>query len=288
MNRSVKKQTGLCLYFFFFCIQHLAAQNLILNGSFENNSAQSSTGILVHAADFDSLISDVFFIQRDLLLIANDGSTCITAKDGNWMIGESNLNVSGIFGFTLSQPLFKDHIYQLTFSDQSCVANFGGSRWIDIGLSNNKESFGDIIAHITTGFDTLWTDQSITFSPSIDKTFLTVKLLEEIMTSEGGLHTDNFSLTELNTGISEVEIDSFQLFPNPVSTEVQIVYHTPPSAKQATLEIFDINGKEIFNVHLQKNQQAITLDLSCYAAGMYLLRLITDDKTLITKKLLKQ
>jgi hypothetical protein len=94
----------------------------------------------------------------------------------------------------------------------------------------------------------------------------------------------------INTGTIETSGSELQLeiFPNPAAAQTHIVYHLPPATKQASLKMFDVSGKEILSLVLQKNEQAITIDLSHYAEGMYLLRLIANNKTFITKKLLKQ
>ncbi len=62
MNVDTKRQAW--FLFFLLCVSpRLTAQNLILNGSFETNNLTSSTGSTHFADQFNSWISDVFYVS---------------------------------------------------------------------------------------------------------------------------------------------------------------------------------------------------------------------------------
>jgi surface protein len=82
--------------------------------------------------------------------------------------------------------------------------------------------------------------------------------------------TETFEI--LTVGISTSETEDFQLFPNPTTG---LVYGFSNSLDFSKIQVFDLNGKKVFESDFTGN--AISFDLSHLNSGVYLSRLL--DKT---------
>lgn len=76
----------------------------------------------------------------------------------------------------------------------------------------------------------------------------------------------------------------FEVFPNPVATNIQIIF--PGDVEQARLILFDILGKIVFDAIIFENNRM--LNLESLSNGMYFAMLQTDSKNSKTFKLIKQ
>lgn len=76
----------------------------------------------------------------------------------------------------------------------------------------------------------------------------------------------------------ETEI-GFQLYPNPAYTDMVHIKSAPEGNKEIT--IYDVFGKVVLREKLRTN----SLDISKLVAGVYLVQVVVDDKS-ITRKLI--
>ncbi len=79
------------------------------------------------------------------------------------------------------------------------------------------------------------------------------------------------------------KIDAIQLHPNPTNGMIEIKSNNL-NIKQ--IELYDIFGKLL--IEKKANESTVTLDVSPYAKGMYLLRYTLSDDTQQTKKIIKE
>ncbi len=79
------------------------------------------------------------------------------------------------------------------------------------------------------------------------------------------------------------QTDAIQLHPNPTNGMIEIQSNNL-NIKQ--IELFDIFGKLL--IEKKANESTVTLDVSPYAKGMYLLRYTLSDDTQQTKKIIKE
>ena len=79
------------------------------------------------------------------------------------------------------------------------------------------------------------------------------------------------------------KIDAIQLYPNPTNGMIEIKSNNL-NIKQ--IELYDIFGKLL--IEKKSNDSTVTLDVSPYAKGMYLLRYTLSDDTQQTKKIIKE
>ena len=93
--------------------------------------------------------------------------------------------------------------------------------------------------------------------------------------------------TELIGSINSLENDlqkSFKIYPNPASSDVNIIYETNRDVK---LEIHDLNGRRIFNTILQKQDfSTVNIPLYNFNKGIYIISIIDNENNLLRDKLI--
>lgn len=89
-------------------------------------------------------------------------------------------------------------------------------------------------------------------------------------------------IDELNLELLQVNKE-FTISPNPASSTINV--YLPKDFKNAKLSVFDVLGKEIFNVEL--NSLHSTINISKWNSGVYLVRIATETDSQ-TKRFVKQ
>lgn len=89
---------------------------------------------------------------------------------------------------------------------------------------------------------------------------------------------DNTS--DINNGLKNNA--AFTIFPNPGDGHIQIWLNL--MQETVTIQIFDMQGKCI--LQQDSNKQAIELNLSEYGKGVYLVRVLSDNKTAVSQKII--
>ena len=84
-------------------------------------------------------------------------------------------------------------------------------------------------------------------------------------------------------GNSTFSTDRISLYPNPTSDRITITNNG--TEKISNLAIYDVTGKRIYTLN-NNSLDVITIDASHFARGLYLIELISDNNSKITKKLI--
>lgn len=98
----------------------------------------------------------------------------------------------------------------------------------------------------------------------------------------GGHNTITESVTTYNpTGISVLTNEfAVDIFPNPVSaSSVLTVFIKPTDINNITMELFDVNGREVRRMDYMQPAITYGIDISDLSAGVYTLRFTFDGKT---------
>ena len=90
------------------------------------------------------------------------------------------------------------------------------------------------------------------------------------------------SIDELNLELIQVNKD-FTISPNPATSTINV--YLPKDFKNAKLSVFDVLGKEIFNIELISLHS--TINISKWNSGVYLVRIATETDSQ-TKRFVKQ
>ena len=226
---------------------YVPAQNLILNGSFENNLCLASTQTCSNHK-YDSLMaySHSFGFDANLDIMTSAYSYCGTngaTQDGIWFIGVSNGGADA-FSLTLSTPLTQGKAYTLTFYDRQSLVDTAGSP-VQIGISNNDSTMGTILYTAPAPKTCQWTQRSVSFTPNIAAQYITVTCPYYLPASSYWTNVDNFVLDTGNTmGVKEIKVDRYlQVFPNPATTSINITC----SLQFAVCNLYDVLGNEVIS-----------------------------------------
>ncbi len=172
------------------------SQNLILNGSFETNTATGNT--LNLTSNWASTVASSFEVDGGSMDLITSNN-CGVASNGNWFVTCSPIGGTWpylAFSLELAVPLSIGAQYTLTFDKRFCGPN---SSPIDVGLSNDSSLMGMPIHTFSAPATNSWTSETYVFQAPIAAKFLSVNV--GIAGSTGTVGLDNFSLTATTTNI---------------------------------------------------------------------------------------
>ncbi len=254
------KKNYILLYALVLICTSVHSQNLILNGSFENNTVSSNT--LGIQSNWPVTVANSFEVdggQMDLIMVNNCGS----ASDGNWYVTCSNTGGGWpymAFSFKLSTILTQGAQYTLTFDKRYCGPNTSP---IDIGISNDSTLMGTSVHTFVAPLLNTWAPEMYIFQAPIAARYLTVNV--GVAGGTGTVGLDNFSLQAGMVGINEYSEAKTNFFPNPSNGLFKVTL--PFSVMKSELEIFNLLGERIFMTSLQK--EGALVDISKQPDGIY-------------------
>jgi hypothetical protein len=294
------------------------AQNLLLNGSFENNTATNYitdltniqyNQVINYSTSFGdninpTLIGEIDLLKDSLQLYSIDTNWVIYAQNGEWFIaaaakGYNYINSSGdtlpfwfsqdAFSLELSDSLDVGQWYELSFYMMHKHPPNGYPAYLpgrlSLGLSNYPDSFG-VIIDTTLFTDTLWTKQSFTFQVTSNFKHITCRPVREVY-GMNWVFVDNFVLRETTaSGVEELttEKEGFTMYPNPTKNVINIKADLSSRGK-AILNILDSKG-QVINSYTIFNNIELTLNLKHLPNALYLCQIVSNDGvSLHTEKL---
>lgn len=174
-----------------------ASANLILNGSFESNTA-GTTVYNMDNVSASSIVADInaygAAAEIDLMETVSD----IYGLDpihGSYKLGIHTVTPGGAqdeFSFDLSSGIVAGTDYDLSFYAHAVTDFDPGTNGVEIGVSTSATSFGTLVYSTGALSTTAWGLYSTTFTAPISGAYLTVR-------SYGGeetwSHIDGFDLT---------------------------------------------------------------------------------------------
>lgn len=87
-----------------------------------------------------------------------------------------------------------------------------------------------------------------------------------------------------------IDLNTIELYPNPVSEEVAITFNVANGSLDATLAVYDLQGRKIVTIlsgQVPAGQYTYVKNLGHLAPGMYVVNLSSDTNASITEKLIK-
>ena len=84
--------------------------------------------------------------------------------------------------------------------------------------------------------------------------------------------------------VSSLELSEINIYPNPADDFITI--DTINSLEGAIISIFDINGRRVLNY--KQNANSNKVDVSSLSIGEYIIRVVTADGLMASKKLIKK
>ena len=92
------------------------------------------------------------------------------------------------------------------------------------------------------------------------------------------------NVKDTSMGIHSITSNNVTLYPNPVTGSLSVSITNPLS--QTSIAIYNLNGTEIFSSNVTSSITEV--DMSRYSAGFYLVKIISPDCGMITRKVIKQ
>lgn len=114
---------------------------------------------------------------------------------------------------------------------------------------------------------------------------------------EAGISDNSFKLAvfaseqgifiELVLGFTSPHFSEFKIYPNPTSDFININYEKIRSGS-LSLQVVDLNGKEVFRKQLDGTQENVKIDISDFEKGHYIFKLMDEtNKDLVVYKIIK-
>ncbi len=259
-------KTKLLLLIFTALFSKAFAQNLVLNGSFETNTASGNT---VDLHTWNTVVSNAWEVDGGAMDLLTS-SSCGSASNGSWFVETSHnmMDYYTAFSLGLSVHLTVGDQYTLKFDKRLCSAP---SEAVDIGLSNDSTLMGTAIHTFTAPSLNSWVTETYVFTAAIAGKFLTVNLQTSLNNSKVDL--DNFILTHINTtGINEISLQSSKIYPNPGNGLFSIISEN--GFEKAEAVIYNTIGEKIYTAQL--NSVKTEIDLSTQAKGIYFYDVINE------------
>ena len=142
-----------------------------------------------------------------------------------------------------------------------------------------------IITRTSDNWETYALDFSnISPSKSVEKF---VFLLNPSTETEDTIYFDNFIFSKefVSTSVQEKFEDLISIYPNPVQNNNQVIFELKKDGIVNSIEIISIDGKLMESLIINKNKTSV--DLSHYARGSYIAKLILNNNTIITSRIIK-
>ncbi len=179
-------------------------------------------------------------------------------------------------GQVFSLHIFEDKLYvggqftSVSGIEANFIAYWDGSQWCSFGGDINGgigviNSYNNSL-YIGGGFNQINGDTSLSF----------------IVKWIGGNHVD--TCINLNNEINENRRQNqLQILLNPASDKIYISFNEL-NAKNTTVSVYDLLGKQVFSKHTTKNQ--MTVDISGLSNGLYLITVLSEDKFFHSRKII--
>ncbi len=116
-----------------------------------------------------------------------------------------------------------------------------------------------------------------------------VFISDSLDTQKSGWSIDNIYFIGWWEGIEEHDQAAIRLYPNPCSDVLHLQY-SKSDIRNSKFEVIDISGSVLKTIHFKNQMQGdhnITIDLSEFPAGMYFIRMQSEDNVSM-RKIVKQ
>ncbi len=89
---------------------------------------------------------------------------------------------------------------------------------------------------------------------------------------------DQYKSAQIINTVNSKIISSINVYPNPANDKLNIEFDDSMEG-QTTIEIFDLEGRLIYNSHVNADQKNQIINISSVNAGIFSLRITTKNKT---------
>ncbi len=261
------------IYSLFFLITVVSAfavaqQQLINNGSFENNSAANMNRTNL-TTNWPTYVANSWQVSAGTMdLIKTD--PCGVASNATWYVKTTPQGINGpwpymSFSLQLLNPTIQGSYYKIKFDKRYCGPNTSP---IDIGLSADSTQMGTIVNQFTAPQGNTWVTDTFIFQAPLVGRYISINV--GVAGTTGQISLDNFKLIPLKTSIDELHFATMSVFPNPVGDKLNIGLINPKD--EEFFQLCDIAGRTIREYPVSGLTKQ-TLDVSYLTSGVYFLNI---------------
>ncbi len=174
-----------------------AGPNLIVNGSFEDNSAEGTIYNLDNAEYTSTMSNSTAFSTglQQIDIMQGDGEFGPTAIDGEYKVGLASGYGQDALSLDLSSPLIDGKVYELSFYAIRVEGEFTeGDSGLEVGVSNAPDAFGTNIYSTGVVATSGWQLFQTSFIATGTESYLTLRINQDVAEITTWLHIDAFSL----------------------------------------------------------------------------------------------
>lgn len=253
-------------------IYTIEAQNF-LNGSFENNTANICL-FNIGNASFNANMMDVRGIGDMQTLDIFYFTACPlygTAQHGDFCSSLENTfdsTTSTALSLKLADTLLSGQAYTFCYYDKGQAG--AGAGPVEIGLSSNDSTFGTLV-YTSPLIDSVWTQRTVSFTAPLNGSYITARY--KVSNVYNGMFIDNFGMcTPTSTSNLSTEKENYKLYPNPASTELNILLLKNEHLKSVSIM------NQLGQIKYSSKDESI-INMSGLANGLYYIQIETDKTT---------
>ncbi len=256
--------------------------------SFTKWTIDASNASMQNFSDYAAVFRTNAYLEPHFRVQDTHGTEIVTPEGGhiNWIT--ENITISGHSNVSVTMTIQEEGDHEgsdyidVYYSVDDGVNYTRINNWNSLG--NDDHTFvGDTTFSSDCNSDIDFQEQNIYFAVADNANSLKIKV-----TFRNGASSENFILDDVKVygvptalGVSEDSLSAFTIHPNPSNDYLNI----KALNQLETIKIYTTNGQLIYTEN-QINQKNYTINLSNFSKGIYFVKIINQDLSQSTKKLI--
>jgi hypothetical protein len=176
------------------CAAAASAQNMIINPSFESNTAGGSMSNMSNATFNATVNNATAFGAANEIDLYQGNPFGLPPVHGQWKLAIHKQSTGAVdaFSFDLNNNIVAGQLYHLEFSAHAETTFDPGTQPVEIGISNSAAAFGTLVYTSGALAVNSWTQYTTNFVAPVNASYLTVQNSQGTNT---WAHIDDFRLT---------------------------------------------------------------------------------------------
>lgn len=147
-----------------------------------------------------------------------------------------------------------------------------------LGLFQNRVFAQHVSRTVSSSTGNSITSSGLSISYTIGEPVIATGVGSNVILTQGFQQPDKDIITIINSSEFLMNVD---VFPNPVSDQLQVKVNTDKIISDLSVEIEDVFGKQLKRIAVSATgslDQAVSLDFFSYSSGVYLVRVLSQNE----------